>query len=294
MLRFFRLGHRTEKVPKIPSKHYNYVFFAPLDGSVQVMRQRGKLPEPERRKLWLFPPHTPHCFVCGPETERIVFAFSAVSPILENLLKQETFLESSLTDNDILFLREFGGTVGEHFLNPSAKSLLIFDKALNELSLMLLRNRDFAPFNSFAHETTGKIDRAVHYYIQHLQEQPKIASVAQAAGVSEAHLRRLFNQVFGQSPASFLSRLGLERAVQLMITTNETMDSIAAECGFTSASDFTRVFQKHYGCPPHVWRQHVSPLAKKRGKNERAETDRTVILKTIFSDLIGREDQAGP
>lgn len=289
MLRFFRIGHRTVKVPQTPSKHYNYVFFAALEGPVQVVLKRGQVSKPECHKLWLFPPQTEHCFICEPMTERMVLAFSSVSPVVEKILKEEPFLECALSQQDIKFCRSFGRIVENHFLSPSAKSLLIFDKMLTELCLMLLKDREFPPFNSLAFETTDKIDRAIRYYTEHLSENPKIASVAHAAGVSEAHLRRLFHQVFGQSPTSFFNRLGLERAVQLLLTTSETMESIASECGFMSDTDFNRVFHKYYGCSPHIWRKHVSPLAKKRGKNERAEIDRSVIMKSIFSDLIGRE-----
>jgi AraC-like DNA-binding protein len=292
MLRFFRIGHREEESPRIPSKHYNYVFFAALDGPVQVMRKRGKPSKPQYANLWLFPPQTAHCFICGPETERMALAFSSVSPVIEKLCSSEGYLECQLTKKDILFWRDFGRTIEEHFLAPSSKSLLVFEKALAELSLSLVRDREFSPFSSLAHETTDKIDRAVRYYFEHLGEQPKMVAVAEAAGVSEAHLRRLFHQVFGQSPANFLNRLSLERAVQLLLTTSDTMEVIAASCGFKSASDFTRVFQKHYGCPPNVWRHYVSPLAQKRGKNERAKADRTLILKHLFTDLIGRNERA--
>lgn len=282
MLRFFRQGHRKEASPKVPSLHYNWVFFMALDGPVSVMTSRGKLPPPESQRLWMFAPERPHCFVCGPETERIVFAFSTVGPLLEKLAAQSGSLSIALSDSEIAHWREFGQEIGQHFMAPSMKSLLIFEKALNELSLLLVRDMDFEPFSPLTLESVERVERAIGYYTEHLKERPKLPQVAASAGVSVAHLRRLFHEVFSKSPSAILTRLRLEQAVQRLLTTTDTMETIAENCGFQSASQLARAFQKYYGCSPNAWRHYVSPLAKKRGKNEHAELTQGLALRKFF------------
>lgn len=290
MLRYFRQGHRDSPSTRVPSVHYNWVFFAALDGPVQVMKRHGEVPPQETRRLWLFAPERLHCFACGPETERIVLAFTSVSPVVEKLCKETGYLWCDLTDGDIAYWRVFGREINEHFLAPNPKSLLVFEKALNELCLLLLRDREFEPFSPLSMEATERVERAIRYFFDHLDERPKLTTIASAADVSVSHLRRLFHQVFGQSPATMLTRLSLERATQLLLTTADTMEVIASSCGFQSASDFTRVFQKYYGCPPNIWRQYVSPLAEKRGKNERAEFDPLIVLRNLFPENRARPD----
>lgn len=280
MLRFFKRGHRKEPSTKIPSLHYNWIFFASLDGGVQFVTKRGQRPAAQEHRLWIVSPQKSHCFVCGPETERIVLAFPSVSPLLQKMCASEGFLSCNLTEADVHFLRTFGEEIDRHFHSPNPKSLLIFEKALNELSLLLLRDHNFDSFSPLSLQRSGRIERAINFYLDNLSDRPKIDVIAQHAGVSVAHLRRLFHEVFNQSPTTILIKLSLEKAIQQMMTTTDTLDAIAEAFGFKSSSNFTRVFHKHYGCPPSTWRNYVSPLAKTRGKNERKLLEMEITLGT--------------
>jgi AraC-like DNA-binding protein len=49
----------------------------------------------------------------------------------------------------------------------------------------------------------------------------------------------------------------LQRAMQLMAAPALKLDDVAAQCGFGSASAFSRAFKHKAGCSPSEWRRQV-------------------------------------
>ena len=92
-----------------------------------------------------------------------------------------------------------------------------------------------------------------------MAEQPKLDQIAQAVNVSVRHLRRLFWQARRESPQTAFTRLRLERAMGLLSLSNLKLDAIARQCGFSSSSDFCRVFKIHHHMSPDAWRKHRLP-----------------------------------
>ena len=59
----------------------------------------------------------------------------------------------------------------------------------------------------------------------------------------------------GRSMAEEIARLRLERAVRLLVESNERIKRLAQACGFNSAIHFNRVFLKRYGITPGKYRR---------------------------------------
>ncbi|MFM8716248.1 MAG: helix-turn-helix transcriptional regulator [Spartobacteria bacterium] len=78
--------------------------------------------------------------------------------------------------------------------------------------------------------------------------------MARATGVSTAHLRRLFHQVLHASPNQIMDQMRFQRAMQLMSDPAIKLESVGEQCGFGSASAFSRAFKTKFGCAPQVWR----------------------------------------
>src|SRR5207248_1223628 len=68
---------------------------------------------------------------------------------------------------------------------------------------------------------------------------------------SPFHFHRIFRTLMDETLASFIKRVRLERSVYLLShLKRSTLTDIAISCGFSSSSDFSRVFRGHYGVPP--------------------------------------------
>lgn len=91
-----------------------------------------------------------------------------------------------------------------------------------------------------------------------------LAEVAAAAGVSRAHLARLFRGQFGIGMIAGLELVRLARAESLLARSNLSIAQIARNCGFADPLHFSRRFRTVYGVPPRDWRRTggmESPLA---------------------------------
>ncbi len=85
-----------------------------------------------------------------------------------------------------------------------------------------------------------------------------LTELARAAGVSRAHLTRLFNAEYKMTPIEALRCLRLDRAASLLARTNLKINDIAERCGFESAFHFSRLFRAAYGHSPKAFRVRVA------------------------------------
>lgn len=105
--------------------------------------------------------------------------------------------------------------------------------------------------------------------VNHLAEPLSLNAISHAAHLSPFHFHRVFQALVGETPADFVKRLRLERALLMMSHgRSQSLTRIASACGFSSSSDFSRCFKQKYGAPPsrfdiEAWRSaHKSTLEK--------------------------------
>ncbi len=86
-------------------------------------------------------------------------------------------------------------------------------------------------------------------------EAPGAARIAQRLGVSDRHLRRIFEAQFGVSPLQYLQTRRLLAAKQLIADTQLPMTQVALASGFASVRRFNAAFIEHYGLNPSALRR---------------------------------------
>lgn len=100
-------------------------------------------------------------------------------------------------------------------------------------------------------EYVRRVNRAVDYITQNLADPLRLEDVARAACFSPCHFHRIFRAAMGETLASFVKRVRLERAVYLLSHRKAAnLTQIALACGFSSSSDFSRSFRSEYGVSP--------------------------------------------
>jgi AraC-like DNA-binding protein len=72
--------------------------------------------------------------------------------------------------------------------------------------------------------------------------------------VTPNYLCRMFKRETGASPRQYVQRLRMEKAMERLVYTEETVYAIAEQLGYESASYFSRVFRAEQGVPPSVFR----------------------------------------
>ena len=69
-------------------------------------------------------------------------------------------------------------------------------------------------------------------------------------GLSTTQLHRKMKALTGEAPMSFIRKVRLHKAKDLLQNTDLTVAEIAYEVGFTDASYFSRAFGKEFGGSP--------------------------------------------
>ncbi len=79
---------------------------------------------------------------------------------------------------------------------------------------------------------------------------PSVAKLAMKLGVSDRHVRRIFEAQFGVSPLQYLQTRRLHTAKQLLADTQLPITQIALMSGFASVRRFNAAFAAHYRLSP--------------------------------------------
>ncbi|WP_431108100.1 helix-turn-helix transcriptional regulator [Variovorax paradoxus] len=84
-----------------------------------------------------------------------------------------------------------------------------------------------------------------------------ITEIADACGLSRSYFIHAFRETTGHTPHQWLIAQRLEHARALLVNAETSLAEVAAACGFSDQSHFTRVFSQHSGVPPGIWRRRM-------------------------------------
>ena len=196
-----------------------------------------------------------------------------------NIMLRPSFLDKSLDDGDgldaVLSMEEFRSFLSQirkgqrliHFGTEEQKKVefLIYvtleeqsDKhnstaqmqrsALHMLLTMI--------FRKMSECTRFSVDnRLLEYLDTHFPEKLTAEMLANRCGYTKEHFSRKFKQYTGMNFCAYLNGLRLDRAKELLATTEKTVDEIIYESGFASRGEFFGKFRQKFGESPLQFRK---------------------------------------
>lgn len=99
-----------------------------------------------------------------------------------------------------------------------------------------------------------KIDQ---YLSEHLDNEACLKSAADYMNISSQYLSKIYKQLTGQNFSDRLIQLKIERAKQLLQTSEEKIYEISRQVGYSSSSAFVYFFKKHTGMTPQQFRNRL-------------------------------------
>jgi AraC-like DNA-binding protein len=82
------------------------------------------------------------------------------------------------------------------------------------------------------------------------------AELAEKCGMSQTTFRQTFNKVTGRNPHRYFEQSRIERAAQLLLQTERSINAIARSEGYDDPYHFSRVFKRVMGASPYRFRQN--------------------------------------
>lgn len=100
---------------------------------------------------------------------------------------------------------------------------------------------------------------AIQRVLRFIAEDPlgdlRVEALADVAGMSPRNFSRVFASETGLTPATFVTRVRVDRACRLLEASPHAIDRIAGICGFRTDDVLRRVFLRIKGCTPSEYRK---------------------------------------
>lgn len=159
----------------------------------------------------------------------------------------------SLVENCETMLNPSG--TEEHFI-MLAISLLEYYRQIREQSARVPAMRSATRQELFRRLLTAR-----EYIHAHSSDSLSLNTIARAACLSPYYFHRGFTQAFRQTPHSYLTKLRLAQARNMIESGSSVLEACLA-VGFSSPSAFTRLFRKRLGYAPSSIRRRFARMGK--------------------------------
>jgi AraC family transcriptional regulator len=150
---------------------------------------------------------------------------------------------------------------------PGVFNKMLFEEKLAGLMLHLLQQHTQvlagiakmpAVKAAVKQELYKRISMAADYIHATYTQNIQLEDMAAAACLSKFHFLRLFKQVYKVSPYQYIQQLRLEKAHQLLTTSQDGVNDIAATLGYENSNSFSRIFYQRTGLYPSQYRQKAN------------------------------------
>ena len=262
MLRYLALGIRDFDLhPMVPARRVDWEFYTVLDGRAAPTFVEDEKVQLATRTMWVFPPENVHGWIGEPHRpcKIAAFQFAYLPDKLCEIARKTGALAVPLTPRQAIVIEGYALELQPHFNEPTSLSDLYYQRVMLQLSMIALQTMPLQEVQTYHKMAQDKVTNALCWYEAHVRENPSVKIVAQATHISPSYLRRLFWEVHKQSPKSMLKQLQLQRVVRRLSMSRDSLEQIAEDCGFASASELCRAFKAHFKIPPTIWRKNLPP-----------------------------------
>lgn len=266
---------------EFPHFHSFYEIMIPLSSKVYHMIN-GKRYDLMPNDIVLLAPSVLHQseYPSGPPSDRIIIAFmfpkkwalfdegykeilsifNSPSPIFRfHRNKQETLFAIL---NDIV-------NISQRVSSTTTRSLMIHNKFVEFLSLLY----SMKEYNCYTPNTERgikeKIYAVTNYIHMHYHEDISLTTLADYFVINPCYLSHRFREITGYTVVQYIQMTRIKNAQYLLSNSNEKITQISEDTGFSSFSQFNRVFRKICGMSPSDYKVKLQ------------QTDKTVVLSSI-------------
>ena len=244
-------------IPIIPHEHDYYQLMFCKSGSGE-MTLDGESYKATGGTVYFSKPGTMHGFVPKDSLQLVEIKFEADEEMTRYLSEIPLVFSIANEPRLVLALNDIvkDGLSKENFSYEATKSrILIF---LIELL------RAYGVSGGSDQPISRKKERNVHedrefykivnYIDEHLSEDITLDELARTVHFNKSYLIVRFKETWGISPMKYVNYVRIERARELLATTEKSITDIALEVGFSGIHYFSRYFKARVGITPQEYR----------------------------------------
>jgi len=146
--------------------------------------------------------------------------------------------------------------LSKQLISEDVRKLMIHQKFVEFLyQFWQLKEQNTYLNNKIGNETEKKIFSITSYIHNHYYESLNLESLSKQFFLSNCYLSHQFKKITGHTLTNYIQMTRIRNAQYLLINTSERITDISGQCGFTSFSQFNRVFRKFCGLSPTEFRK---------------------------------------
>jgi AraC-like DNA-binding protein len=184
--------------------------------------------------------------------------------ILEGLANDEepyisSYMKASSFKEDYsLIVQAYKGLrrMTDDFL-PDARELL---SIIYSTVIMILEKNVTILKEYLKHNTGGIVQTVTEYVSANFKKRITLTNVAKIYNVNYNYLSQLFKKEMGIPFIEYVMKLKIEEAKMLLLYTSKSVTEISYELSFNDAAHFCKVFKKHTGYAPSLFKDHYGTI----------------------------------
>lgn len=160
------------------------------------------------------------------------------------------------------FLKKLGAEEDKRISEPSYSAVIMLEIQSSILYLVSLLSRYFYSQGternvpSIQPSHVNLAHEAAYWIEKRADEQIKISELALQLNVNRSHLTNCFKKVYGISPRSYLTKIRIRKAKNLLVDTEWSVEKISEDLQFSSTAHFVTFFFKEVGLTPLMFRNN--------------------------------------
>lgn len=100
------------------------------------------------------------------------------------------------------------------------------------------------------------ITKATAFMDNNYPDSISLDDIVTVSGLSKYHFTRLFHEKMNTTPIQYLTKLRINKAMELLKNEQLTVEAIALKVGFSNGNYFTKVFRSYLGVAPSTFRNN--------------------------------------
>lgn len=213
--------------------------------------------------IWLNPPNTPFTHEIGEPCFFII--------LLVDEMELYKHFEAKIPHEKLSFLSQYSvkdnvlsniiNLFYEEVKNAGRNGKLYLETLMNLLSNYFIRNySDYQDIISNKKNAVlnQEMIESIHKYVQaNIHDEISIDALAFKMGLSKYYFLKEFKNATGITPYQYIVKMKLDRAVQLLLQSDQSIAEIAVDLGFSDQSHFIKTFSSKYKVSPRRYKSSL-------------------------------------
>jgi len=181
--------------------------------------------------------------------------------ILQHANHQPGCILKRITDKNLV--HPIVEAIQNEYYNPTLYNTELIQLLINTLIVIIARNiSEYLPEN-INKQSDSKAHILLEYIQSHIYEPEKlsVAVMSKKLGISETYLGRYFKKQANETLQDYISKYRIKLVENRLLYSDLRIGEIAYELGFNDESHLNKIFKKHRGTTPSLFRKKPFDLA---------------------------------